>query len=165
MTRADAGSWRTAPARDVLSNYAQLDHEALAALAKHTAEVLGAPIAAVNVIVEGTTVQVAAHGLGDSPAGRAGVPTEWLPCHTVNTGNAPTRIDDLREHPAGEGPLLRGGPLRSYAGVPLSLPLGRSIGTLCVLHEFVGAFSDTDLRVLASLARDAAGLLQGPAPA
>jgi GAF domain-containing protein len=158
-----ARAWRLAPAREVLTNYDLLDHAGLNALARHTAEVLGAPIAAINVIVEGTAVQVAAHGLGATPAAHAGVPTAWLPCHTVTTGNAPTRIDDLRDHPAGEAPLLRGGPLRSYAGVPLSLPLGRSIGTLCVLHEFVGAFSDTDLRVLASLARDATGLLQNPA--
>ncbi|WP_433223246.1 GAF domain-containing protein [Dactylosporangium sp. CS-047395] len=160
-----ADSWRLAPAREVLTNYDRLDHAGLAALARHTAEILGAPVSAINVIVGGTAVQIATHGLGDTPADLAGVPTDWLPCHTVITGNAPTRIDDLRTHPSGDGPLLRGGPLRSYAGVPLALPLGRSIGTLCVLHEFVGAFSATDLRVLASLARDATGLLQGPAPA
>jgi sigma-B regulation protein RsbU (phosphoserine phosphatase) len=87
---------------------------------------------------------------------------QWLkssvgPCHTENPrdmtfcqytlhGNEPLIIPDARHHPIGRNhPFVIGEPhVRFYAGVPLSGPSGKKIGTFCLVDMEPREFSEKD---------------------
>lgn len=59
-----------------------------------------------------------------------------------------------------ENPLVTGAPhIRGYAGVPLSLPNGEKVGTLCAIHDAPLALDDTARRRLRALARSVETLM------
>ncbi|WP_433221496.1 GAF domain-containing protein [Dactylosporangium sp. CS-047395] len=153
-------SWHRAPACGVLSRFHELDHTALNDLTQHTAVLLEAAVAAIDIVVGCASIRLAAHGNGDVAQGWAGRPAGDLPYHGTTRGRAGTVIADLAESASPPSPLiLAGSQLRSYAAVPVLDPIGRQAGTLCVLDQRTDAFTSIDLYVLASLARDAAALL------
>ncbi|OSZ67381.1 GAF domain-containing protein [Hydrogenophaga sp. IBVHS2] len=60
--------------------------------------------------------------------------------------------DALLDHRFSDNPLVRGDPwIRFYAGAPLRLPSGFSVGSLCILDTRPRTIDHTDLAILCSL--------------
>jgi sigma-B regulation protein RsbU (phosphoserine phosphatase) len=75
-------------------------------------------------------------------------------CQYTIHRNEPLIINDAREHPIGRThPLVVGEPhVRFYAGVPLSGPTGRKIGTFCLVDLAPRAFTEQELASLIAFA-------------
>jgi sigma-B regulation protein RsbU (phosphoserine phosphatase) len=74
-------------------------------------------------------------------------------CQYAIQGEKPLVIPNAPEHPIGRGhPLVVGDPfVRFYAGVPLSGPTGKKIGTLCIVDFVPREFDDKDVTTLVAL--------------
>ena len=73
--------------------------------------------------------------------------------HVVRTAE-PLVVDDAREHELTKGlAIVKCGKALAYAGVPLALPSGFVIGTLCVVDGRPRAWRREDVRILEDLAR------------
>jgi GAF domain-containing protein len=60
--------------------------------------------------------------------------------------------DALRDARFHDNPFVTGAPyLRFYAGAPLQLPGGQSVGTLCMIDTKPRSLDDTDLAILGAL--------------
>ena len=73
--------------------------------------------------------------------------------------------DTLRDPRFQRNPLVTGGPrFRFYAGVPLTGPGGKRVGTLCILDTRPRTLTAAQASVLASLAREVTTLLAARRP-
>jgi two-component system cell cycle sensor histidine kinase/response regulator CckA len=122
-------------------------------LTRLAARLLGAPVALVSILGEDQVYFKSAMGLPEPWATRRTAPLAYSFCrHVVATG-APLVVEDARRHP-----LVRSNPsvreLRwiAYAGVPLTLPDGRTVGALCVVDAMPRLWSPRDLSLLGDLA-------------
>jgi PAS domain S-box-containing protein len=122
-------------------------------LTRLASRLLGAPIALVTVLGEDRVFFKSAIGLPEPWATRRSAPISHSFCrHVVATGE-PLVVEDARRHP-----LVRGNPavreLRwiAYAGVPLTLGDGETVGALCVVDGMPRIWSPRDLALLADLA-------------
>jgi sigma-B regulation protein RsbU (phosphoserine phosphatase) len=86
---------------------------------------------------------------------QVGLPTLEMPrcmtfCQYTIQHEQPLVIPDALEHPIGAGhPWVTSEPhVRFYAGVPLSGPTGKKIGTLCIVALAPREFTDKDLAAL-----------------
>ena len=72
--------------------------------------------------------------------------------HTVDAGSALV-VEDAQQDPRFfDNPFVTGYPgIRFYAGVPLLLPSGHALGSLCIIDSEPRAFSDSDLQLLRDL--------------
>lgn len=75
-------------------------------------------------------------------------------CQHTLEGDGPLIMPDAREHPIGrEHPMVCGEPhLRFYAGVPLTGPRGRKIGTFCLVGYEPRAFGPKEVEQLKTFA-------------
>ena len=86
-----------------------------------------------------------------------GSPLEQSFCRHVTETDLPLIVPDAAVHPAFfNNPLVTGGVVRSYAGVPLSKD-GQSLGTLCIMDSKPMAFSAQEVDQLVGLARQLVG--------
>ena len=131
----------------------------------NVADLLGAPCAAVSLILNDAGVLTASHGVGGWLAEAGGMPEQWAPCATVVRHDAPLLISDTHDDPGHvTNPLVMITGVRSYAGVPLHLH-GQAVGSLCVLDGRPHAFTQLDLDTLIGLAPYAVRLLHDAARA
>jgi GAF domain-containing protein len=125
--------WTEAERLAVLDRYAILDtppDQEFDDLARMAADLLGAPMAAVNLIAERRQWFKAEVGLGVRE-----MPLENSICARVMLQPGELVIPDLLEDPRFDcNPLVTSGPgLRFYAGELLETSEGLPLGTLCVL--------------------------------
>ena len=127
--------------------------EAFDRLTRLASRLLGAPIALVTLLGDDRAFFKSAIGLPEPWATRRGTPLSYSFCrHVVATG-APLVVEDARRHQ-----LVRGSPavreLRwiAYAGVPLTVESGETVGALCVVDSLPRIWSPRDLALLADLA-------------
>lgn len=120
---------------------------------------LGVPIALVSLVDAGRQWFKAADGLA-----AAETPRDVSFCGHAIMRDDPLIVEDAAEDPRfHDNPLVEGGPkIRFYAGMPLTLPGGFRIGTLCAIDsapraEFGPERIET-LRALARLTLDAIAL-------
>lgn len=72
--------------------------------------------------------------------------------HTIERGTAFIVEDALQDPRFADNPLVTGHPgIRFYAGVPLRLPSGHALGSLCVIDSQPRGFSDHELQRLQDL--------------
>jgi len=112
------------------------------------------PVAMINLIDERSQVAMSTEG-----AMAAGLPRNVSFCAHTILDNAPLVVSDThRDDRFRDNPLVTGTPsVRFYAGVPLSLPNGTLVGTLCLLDYVPRELSASDmvaLNDLAALAED-----------
>lgn len=76
-------------------------------------------------------------------------------CGHAILGHASMRVENVLEDPRfADNPLVVQNPhIRAYAGAPLRLPNGATLGTLCVIDTEARKFSDEELTALEDLAR------------
>ncbi|NNN05153.1 MAG: response regulator [Elusimicrobia bacterium] len=133
------------------------------ALTRQARRALGVPIALISLVDEQRQWFKSRTGLD-----LAQTPRDQAFCAYAILGSAPLVVPDAAKDPRfSDNPLVVGSAgIRFYAGVPLSAPDGRKIGTLCVLDRVPRSPSDAQMRVLMELARQAEReLAAGPARA
>jgi len=133
LSQTDRPSWTEAERLAALDRYAILDTPPegdFDDLVRMAADLLGTPIAAVNLIAEGRQWLKAEVGMGVREMPLDGAICAWL---LLQPGDLV--VPDLRADPRFDGnPLVTSGPgLRFYAGERLETPDGLPLGTLCVL--------------------------------
>ncbi|HIE5387756.1 TPA: sensor domain-containing diguanylate cyclase [Enterobacter cancerogenus] len=117
----------------------------LTRLAKRVFQV---PLAMVNLIDEHTLIVKSADGSAPET-----VPRNISFCGHTILSEAPLVVDDmLRDDRFADNPLVAGEPgVRFYAGFPLRLRDGASVGSLCLIDYRPRTFSADDLAVLSDL--------------
>ena len=119
-----------------------------------TAARLGAPMTAVQAVLDTATATLATNaGEGDFLAALGGSPNEFSFCPQVVIDRAPFVRDDLAAVPAyADNPGVRAGLVRSYAGTPLILPTGEVLGSHCAMSPQTHTFTEGELATLAEAA-------------
>ncbi len=121
------------------------------------ARLFGTPAAAVNIIGDDHVFLVSSTGIGDSDMRR-----DVSFCAHAITQDDVMVIEDAQLDPRfHDNPLVTGGAIRFYAGVPLRAPSGHALGALCVLDPAPRAgFGREDRDRLLALARMASEKLE-----
>ena len=131
-------------------------------ICRRTAERLGVPMTAVQAVLDTATATLATNaGEGDFLAALGGAPNEFSFCPRVVLDRAPYVRSDLTavpEHAANPG--VRGGLVRSYAGVPLILPTGAVLGSHCVMTPDTHEFSGEELSELTRSANEVMAVIE-----
>ena len=101
-------------------------------LANLAATFVGAPIAMVTLLDDTHLHALSRIGPPDlAKSGRA--PVKETFCQHVVASTEPLIVDDAREHELAKGlAVVKSGKALAYAGIPLRLPSGLVLGTLCV---------------------------------
>ena len=127
-------------------------NEAFANIAQLAREIALAPISAISLIDDDRQWFLTRHGLPIEP-----VTSPSAFCQQTFLASEMLEIEDARNDSRFEGhPLVTGSPnIRFYAGVPMILPGGESIGTLCVMDTVARTISSTQRKSLKTLAQSA----------
>ncbi|PPK98324.1 diguanylate cyclase (GGDEF)-like protein [Kineococcus xinjiangensis] len=124
---------------------------------EHLAEVLGVPIAVINLVGTDHQCYPAERGVG---APGTNVPDELSFCAYVVAGQAPLCVADASADPVfARNPLVQAGAIRSFLGVPLVDEDGFALGALSVFDTRPREFSAADEAVLQTQARLVRALL------
>ena len=118
---------------------------------------LGLPVSLISVVLDEALHVAGHHGLDGLWLGQTlGHPVEWSFCATSVRTREAFVVEDAAAHPEHrENPLVQVDGVRCYAGVPLISSRGFVLGNLCVVGLEQRTFSETELAVLESLARQA----------
>jgi GAF domain-containing protein len=119
-------------------------------IVRQAAAACGTPIALLSFIDDQRQWFKASVGL----PGLSEAPRDTTFCaHTIAAG-APFEVEDATADPRfADIPLVTGAPhARHYAGLPLTLPGGACVGTLCVINQQLGSLDPTQRQTLAALA-------------
>ncbi|WP_253376851.1 sensor domain-containing diguanylate cyclase [unidentified bacterial endosymbiont] len=108
----------------------------------------GVPLAMVNLVEEHSLIMKSVSGQGPDT-----LPRDISFCGHVILSHAPLVVGDTQQDPRFvDNPLVVGKPgIRFYAGIPLRLRDGASVGSLCVIDYAPREFSPGDLAVLDDL--------------
>jgi diguanylate cyclase (GGDEF)-like protein len=119
-------------------------------IARVVAQALDAPIALVTLVGAGQQWFKSRVGLA-----LAETPREVSFCaHAVASGELLVVPDALHDSRFFDNPLVTGAPgIRFYAGVPLRLAYGMTVGTLCAIDRRARSPSDKELSTLMDMAR------------
>ena len=131
--------------------------EVFDSIARLARDITDAPIAAV-ALVEKDRLRFLAHpGL---PAQETSRSVSFC-AHAILTSELMEVPDTLADARFRDNPLVLGAPhIRAYAGVPLVLPSGESLGALCVLDTVPRKLSDAQKQALKTLAHSVVGEIE-----
>lgn len=143
-----------------LASYGVLDTEreqAFDDLVELASHIMGVPIALVSLVDANRQWFKARVGLDATET-----PREVSFCgHAVCAGQMLVVPDAHLDERFADNPLVTGAPgVRFYAGAPLTTADGFTLGTLCAIDHVPGAASETQLRMLAALSRQAVSQLE-----
>jgi len=114
---------------------------------------LSARIALLTFLEEDRQFLKSCFGLPDAIAAARELPASASFCQYTLTRKAPVVIPDLRKEPAVAGnPYVTSGQVLAYCGVPLVMPCGEAVGSLCVMDDRPRAWSDDHVGLLLRLA-------------
>ena len=126
-------------------------------LARLAREITGTPMAAVSFVAQERQWYLAHPGL---PARQTSRSVAFC-AHAILTSELMELPDALADARFCDNPLVLGPPhIRFYAGVPLVLSSGESLGALCVLDTVPRKLSETQKQALKTLARSVVGEIE-----
>ena len=134
--------------------------DALDRLTALAAMLLSVPISFVGLVDGDSEVILSATGLPREQL-RTEVPLADTFCQHVVSGRAPMVVTDAADHPLLAGhPAVTDPGIRAYAGLPLLAPDGTAFGSLCVADTVPRRWTQTEVRMLASLSAAAAAQIE-----
>ncbi|MCT7657787.1 GAF domain-containing protein [Mycobacterium deserti] len=122
-------------------------------ITRAAAAALDAPHAAVALVDVDRQFFKSAHGMGDGSVEDRQTPLELSICQYAVANGAPLILEDARRDPVFRNhPVVRGGAVAAYLGMPLIDHEGNAIGTLCVFDSKPRLWSTGHVQVLGDLA-------------
>ena len=146
---------RLAALRDtgLLDSDAEEVFDRLTAVAR---DVLGVDVSLVSLVDADRQFFKSEQGLAEPWAGARETPLSHSFCQRVIATDAAVVIEDARADPSLADHLaVRDLGVAAYAGVPLTLADGHTVGTFCVISDEPRTWSEGDLRVLTALGKSA----------
>ncbi|WP_067501079.1 GAF domain-containing protein [Actinoplanes sp. TFC3] len=130
-------------------------------ICRRSAERLNMPFSAAQAVLDTATATLATNaGEADSLSPLGGSPNELTFCCQVVLDKAPYLCEDLARDPEWTAhPAVAAGLVRAYAGVPLVLPSGYTLGSHCVMAPDIRGFTDEDVRHLTAAATQIVDLI------
>ncbi len=142
---------RLAALRDtgLLDSDAEEVFDRLTALAR---EALGADLSLVSLVDSDRQFFKSEQGLPEPWAGARETPLSHSFCQRVVAAEAPLVVEDAREEPSlADNLAIRDLGVVAYAGVPLTLSDGHTLGSFCAVCSQPRAWTDAELRILTAL--------------
>jgi diguanylate cyclase (GGDEF)-like protein len=122
-------------------------------LTRLVSKILHVPTALVSLVDDHRQFFKSAVGLGEPWSSRRETPLSHSFCKHAVAAAGPLVIEDARVHPLVRDNLaIRDLGVVAYAGVPLTLPAGQTVGVLCAIDGVPRVWSDDDLEILGDLA-------------
>lgn len=119
-------------------------------------DVLGVDVSLVSLVDADRQFFKSEQGLAEPWAGARETPLSHSFCQRMIASKAALVIDDARADPSLADHLaVRDLGVAAYAGVPLTLADGHTVGTFCVISDEPRTWSEGDLRVLTALGKAA----------
>ena len=123
-------------------------------LARLAADVLETPLALVCLVEAHRQVFLGAYGLSEKLSVTRQTPLAWSICQLAAASGRPLIVNDTHQHPnLVDHPAVKNLGVAAYAGIPLTVPGGQAIGTVCVIDYVRRDWIDDQLSFLACLAR------------
>ncbi|KUI16778.1 histidine kinase [Mycobacterium sp. GA-1285] len=118
------------------------------------AEALDTPFAAVTLVDADRTFYKSTAGMGNLSIEERAMPFDQSICQYTVADGAALVIEDARTDPVFMNhPMVRGGALAAYLGIPLVDHAGHAIGTLCVSDSKPRQWSTGHVQILSDLAQ------------
>ena len=142
----EAGRQRALDRLQIVGTNTEAPFERIVDLVKST---LNAPVCAVSLIDKDRQWMKAYRGLGVDQT-----PRDIAFCDHAIRNDAPFIIEDtFQDERFSNNPLVLGEPfIRAYLGIPLKMPDGYIVGTLCVIYQQAKVFSEHEISILQSFA-------------
>lgn len=129
------------------------------------AEALDTPFAAVTLVDADRTYYKSTAGMGNLSIEDRQMPFDQSICQYTVADGAPLVLEDARVDPVFRNhPVVRGGAMTAYLGIPLIDHDGRAIGTLCVSDSKPRQWGTGHVQILSDLAQLAVERMFGAAP-
>ena len=133
------------------------EQEVFDSIARLACEITAMPMAAVSLAEKDRQRFLAHPGLPAHETSR----TVTFCSHAILASELMEVPDALADARFRDNPMVRGAPyIRAYAGVPLVLPSGESLGALCVLDTVPRALTDAQKQALKTLAHSVLGEIE-----
>jgi GAF domain-containing protein len=122
-------------------------------LARLAAHVLNAPVALVSLVDADRQFFKSCLGLPEPWASQRGTPLSHSFCQHAVASREPLLVDDAREHELLRDNLaIRDMGVIAYAGIPLIIPGGHALGTLCVIDSRPRHWTTHQVQLLSDVA-------------
>lgn len=134
-------------------------------ITRAAAEALDTPFAAVTLVDADRTYYKSTTGMGQLSVEERQMPFDQSICQYTVADCAPLVLEDARIDPVfGNHPVVRGGAMAAYLGIPLMDHEGRAIGTLCVSDSKPRQWGTGHVQILSDLAQLAVERMFGQSP-
>jgi signal transduction histidine kinase len=145
------------PARLTLLQHTELldspPEEAFDRFTRLASKLLHVPIAMVSLVDKDRQFFKSVAGPGEPLLRTRETPLSHSFCRHVVAAGAPFVVTDAREHPlVRDNPAVRDLGVVAYAGLPLTVPSGQTIGSFCAIDQQPRMWTPEELALLQSLA-------------
>ena len=130
-----------------------LDEEAFDRFTRLAAALLHAPVSLVTLIDADRAFFKSSWGLPEQDPSIREAPLSTSVCKHVVAGSAPLLIGDARlDERFDDNPLVQDEIIIAYAGIPLTLSRGHTLGSFCAVDVVPRVWEESDVTVLEDLA-------------
>jgi two-component sensor histidine kinase len=127
--------------------------EAFDRLTRMVTRLLGVPVSLVSLVDDRRQFFKSQHGLEGPVSVERQTPLSHSFCQHVVIAQAPLIVTDAESDPrVSDNPAVPDLGVRAYLGVPLTLPSGHVIGSLCAIDTTPRQWSDADLKSMSDVA-------------
>jgi two-component sensor histidine kinase len=127
--------------------------EAFDRLTRMVTRLLGVPVSLISLVDDKRQFFKSQHGLPGATAAERQTPLSHSLCQHVVIARAPLIVTDAENDPrVRDNPAIPDLGVKAYLGVPLTLPSGHVIGSLCAIDTAPRPWSDADLKSMRDIA-------------